>query len=77
MKVMCIDSTTEPGWLPVELKEGEIYTVIDSMNDNDGSWYMLLEGDPGAWYEAKYLIPISDISETEMERNYNFKTEPV
>ena len=71
MKVLCIDATTEPGWPTVDLKEGEIYTVTGDREYGGYYWYKLLEGEPNAWYEAQYLIPISNIDETEMERNYN------
>lgn len=72
MRVLCIDGSSEPGWAENDLIEGDIYTVTDSHTDEQGDlWYKLMEADPRGWYEAKYLIPISGISETEMERNYN------
>jgi len=75
MKVICIDETT-PGKLPksmCELKEGEIYTV----KSEDIS---PISGIPTYWFVelilayGKYrFIPLSEVDETEFERNYNLQ----
>lgn len=76
MKVLCIDDNG----VSRLISYGVIYTVQCVIEDK---YYRLEEilfnpftgGIAG--FDKSRFIPISDISETEMERNYNFKTEPV
>lgn len=80
MKVVCIKdgqwhSTDEPA--KKYPSYGEVYTVVDSEKDGDATFYIFAELAPDEAFYSRRFIPISDISETEMERNYNFKTEPV
>lgn len=71
MKVICIDSN----WLSNSKrpfrgfpKEGEIVTV-DDMEQSDILYYGLIEY-PKEWWEAAAFIPLSDIDETEMLREF-------
>lgn len=58
-----------------EVIEGEKYIASQSVMYDD---CYSIHGKPSyCHYLKSRFIPISDISETEMERNYNFKTEPV
>lgn len=73
MKVLCIDNvwTYSDGKTPLPPPYpifGEIYTVINYKKEEDGEWYYL-EGMNDGW-ETCGFAPISDIDETEMERNY-------
>ncbi len=77
MKVLCINSKGFLNQMPPVI-EGEKYTVIDdTVVAGDGKTYYEFAEIPGYYYWQPRFIPISDISETEMERNYNFKTEEV
>lgn len=67
MKVICIDTTQEEGFPPIDLEFGECYTAVAEKMFYGDKFYRLAER-VGAWYEAKYLIPVSDIDETEMVR---------
>ena len=81
MRVRCIN---DRGWCAyidhtknkVGPEWGDIDEVIEVRTEDDLCGYRLLRF-PTEYFEASYFIPISDISETEMERNYNFKTEEV
>ena len=81
MRVICIKSDsstiTGPNTVPDGLlKEGSIYTVIDTDVYKNELFYLLSEL-PVAYYFADLFIPLSSISETEMERSYNFQTETI
>lgn len=77
MKVMCIEANIKvrPGEnsKPVVIYGG-IYTVIDSGAGADQlmpcDWYELLEH-AGYVYGQHLFIPLSQISETDMVREYN------
>ena len=82
MKVMCINDKLINGQQHRILRYGEFYSpigegVIDGIDsylmDWGGSSYNELTGKltGGAYYSKSRFIPISEISETEMERNYN------
>lgn len=85
MKVVCVDA----GWRPYtiataggfNLKEGDIYTVVNQWKSKwDGIEiivYALLE-DPDHseyGYASDRFATLSEIDETEFERNYNFETQ--
>lgn len=83
MKVMCIETPKHKagdGASPIVIV-GQLYTVIDQGNDAFLSsvgiikepWYELGEHN-GYCYRQRHFIPLSDISETEMERDYNLVT---
>lgn len=58
-----------------ELKEGEIYTVIDTkIGQRVPLVYLIKEIPVRTWYDADWFIPLSEIDETEMERNYQTET---
>ena len=89
MKVMCIDDSDKVlGCCHIYLRYGRVYEAIGEQTDAEGDECYIIAGMPPtvlnsgvfnslALYLKSRFIPISDISETEMERNYNFKTEPV
>lgn len=73
MKVVCIDNS--PGnYMPLAallLKEGNIYTVSEFINDGEHSGYRLDEikhPDPEGYWFYKRFISLSTIDETQMER---------
>lgn len=67
MKVLCIDdSNLEYGFL----KYGDVYTVIGEEN-HMGLICYFLEEIVGESYVKTRFIPLSEIDETEFERNYN------
>lgn len=73
MKVVCIDSTALPQdpQCPLIVKDGDILEVADVVDDifNRGKLYVFVDcPDWGFWVE--FFIPISDIDETEMNREY-------
>ena len=68
MKVMCIDARQILDPVP-ELKEGAIYTAKQDPNHEDQ--YSIFE--TGKNYLKKRFIPLSEIDETEFERNYNYQ----
>ena len=76
MKVLCIDNSENKN-LPLDVKpsshlleEGKTYTVIAE----DPYGYNLAECphplNPRGWWARKRFVPVSEISETEFERNY-------
>ena len=86
MKVLCIDDKLRPGdysWAP-KVKEGCDYhtTCTCKGYGADGSValsYKLEEFEQKYCWDCDRFIPLSDMSETEMERNYEFnqRKEPV
>lgn len=79
MKVVCIDDTAGSLINPCgfTIKEGEIYTVYRTFIGmiTGKPCYALNEDDYKGGYLCTRFIPVSDIDETEFERNY--KTEKV
>ena len=74
MKVICIDASTDfDSEIPVDLIEGEVYTVIDVDKEDNEIWYTLLEKSIYQQYSEDAFIPLSEIDETEFERNYNYQ----
>lgn len=81
MKVICIDGVKvgdrvkagfQPFALPQdEIIEGVIYEVIDLINFFGLDAYRLVGKPFNALYTTDRFAPISDIDETEFERNYN------
>ena len=78
MKVMCIDNSCKLGAQNGDLLQyGSIYTVVDERICSFGLYvghlvYDLAEVSPERYqFLASRFIPISNIDETEMERNYN------
>lgn len=77
MRVLCIDDKRRPGdysFTPM-VKEGCIYhtTGICDGYGADGTFelsYYLIEFDKRYVFDVDRFIPLSDISETEMQRNY-------
>lgn len=51
-------------------KYGDICTVVETDSLGDCIFYVLQEWGKDEVFDAKEFIPLSDISETEMERNY-------
>ena len=76
MRLLCVDdSPNKHGDIP-EVIANEYYTKCgERVGENGVLHYESVE--TVHYYGASRFIPISDISETEMERNYNFKTEEV
>lgn len=75
-KVICINDKS-PYAAPVapwKIKEGEVYTVTNTGYTKWGIVYEL-NIQPGVGYWPEFFVPLSEIDETEMERNY--KTEKV
>jgi hypothetical protein len=77
MKVICIDDKERPGDYPAfsSVKEGCIYNTISTCKGygKDGSVvlsYKLKEFDQKYCWDCDRFIPISEISETGMQRNY-------
>jgi len=77
MKVICIDSEAWPDGVENQpsdiIKVGNTYEVIDVKLAFGYVWYELAE-DIGFVYWERCFAQISDIDETEMERNYNLET---
>lgn len=83
MKVLCIDDKIRHphGFMEeggIKIKEGEVYEVLRETEGYDklGNTYRVYEltVDPGYGYELWRFVPISNIDETEFERNYNKET---
>ena len=79
-KVICIDNTDRPGYIPHELRwnieVGKKYTVANIFNKGKITSYELYE-DPMNWlysWDATHFIPISSIDENTFERNYQKET---
>lgn len=76
MKVICIDNSgySRLGTLKASdfLKEGETYTVVRELEDRDA--YIIAEVDHPDGCRKYRFIPLSQIDETEMERNYNLQS---
>lgn len=86
MKVLCIDDKIRPGDFPEtpNVTEGRIYHTTCTCQgrgvDNSLALsYKLEEFDQKYCWDCDRFIPLSDLSETEMQRNYKFdrKVEPV
>jgi hypothetical protein len=80
MKVICIDDRERPGDYPgsPNVLEGGIYTTTCTCKGygRDGSVvmsYKLEEFDQKFCWDCDRFIPLSDISETDMKRNYSGK----
>lgn len=80
MKVLCIDDKRRPGDYPATpmVKEGCIYNTTGICNGygTDSSVelsYYLQEFDKKYVFDVDRFVPLSDISETEMKRDYNLK----
>jgi hypothetical protein len=70
-KVICVQGTPKDGKPLTEwkIKEGEIYIVIGLWETKWGMVYELdIQPDVGYWPE--YFVPLSEIDEIQMERNY-------
>lgn len=66
MKVLCIDASTDAdSEMPVDLVEGQIYTVVDDQVYQGLLWYCLQEN-LDAWYSSDAFVPLSDIDEMEL-----------
>jgi hypothetical protein len=80
MRVLCIDDKERPGDYPgsPNVKEGSVYNTITSCKGygKDGSVVLSykLEGFSKKFcWDCDRFIPISDISEKDMERDYRLK----
>lgn len=76
MRVICIDDKWEayPGSSSGPfIKFGEIVTVAKAFKDSEGEWYNFSEYF-GYDYEQCGFAPISEINETDFERNYQKET---
>jgi hypothetical protein len=80
MKVICIDDRERAGDYPgsPNVMEGSVYTTTCSCKGygRDGSIvlsYKLEEFDQKYCWDCDRFIPLSDISETDMQRNYSDK----
>lgn len=79
MKVICIEGAKigDNTWLGIPVRpdqmiyEGEVYTVLSEVNHPYGPAYFLAEKPADLTYQKRRFIPLSDISETEMKREYN------
>lgn len=69
--------TVEEPWMVTnksdELVEGNIYTVEEILPFPDTEYYKLVENNQTV-YRCDRFAPLSEIDETEMERNYQTKT---
>lgn len=76
MKVMCIDAdwVYEGPQRRVGPKFGEICTVDATDTDENGVLYYGLVEYPRRWYQAVAFVPLSEINETDMVRDYNTQT---
>lgn len=74
-KVICIQGIPKDGKPLTEwkIKEGETYIVTALWETKWGEVYEL-DIQPNAGYWPEYFIPLSEIDEIEMERNYQIKT---
>lgn len=80
LRVICIDASDREGCVAeigFFIKEGEVYTVFDQWSNfwagRMNYCYSLVE-DPNRMnfgYETWRFVPLSEISETQMERNYD------
>lgn len=76
MRVICIngDGLREMNNLENDddytLKTGEVYTVVDTQRHDGMDFYILSEKPFDCCYHVRRFAPLSDISETEFERNY-------
>jgi hypothetical protein len=77
MKVICIEEPktkfSHKTGLPFVVRVGSVYTVAECLTLGDVPGYRLKE-DMIHTYAAKWFEPLSEIDETEMERNYNKET---
>lgn len=74
MKVICIDQPKPiPGHEDVpNVIEGNIYTVRDEGHNEDlGQYYTFYELPWHCAYSKIHFVPLSEINEMELERNYN------
>ena len=75
MKVICIQTDTKtvkgPQVPTNSVKEVEVYTVIGGERFNNKQYYRLAEMDYWTVYLSDLFVPLSQIDETEFERNYN------
>lgn len=75
MKVLCVEKSSDKCWnsgkkVPVPIV-GEVYTVTDSVIERRGELFYELESfPPRIYYESILFIPLSDISETNFQREY-------
>lgn len=68
MRVICIDTTKPSNFedeAPFKDKEGEIYKVVDT-EEEDGDLFYELSFDLGIMYNYRFFIPLSTIDETEL-----------
>lgn len=72
MKVICIDDKMEgPAQADFILKYGESYEVIQTFQSVRPEWvWYELSIQPKVGYAVERFIPLSEINETEFERNY-------
>lgn len=80
MKVICINGVslgcvainkecdTRKATSDLCIYEGEVYTVLHECQDSDS--YILQERNPFFSYGKKRFMPLSEVNETEFERNY-------
>jgi hypothetical protein len=79
MRVICINEDAWPGDLEKEntngrIKNGKVYDVIEVFLSEGYIWYVLsIDKKWGYWENC--FARTSGKSETEMKREYNFKTE--
>ena len=80
MRVICIDDKERPGDYPTfpNIKEGCIYNIVCSCKGygKDGSVvlsYKLKEFDQKYCWDCDRFIPLSDVSEKTMHRDYDLK----
>ena len=73
MKVICIDAGNygNPGFGGPIPKEGDILTVGRAYEYEGIPSYEFVEYGPNYLYSQRRFAPLSQIDETEMERNYN------
>lgn len=72
MRVMCIDDTVEDNRAP-KVHFGEIYEVLGEHRNYGIDWYLLFIIQPGhinCYYAARQFIPLSDIDETILNKQY-------
>lgn len=81
MRVICINATKPPNFPISPLVEGNHYTIQRIEPTFNGDCYILHE--TRKWQELNKIafdknrfIPLSEISETEFERNYNKELQP-
>lgn len=77
-KVICINSGAtlkcrNSERIAAGVIEGHVYSVLETKEAGGSYFYILREMEPDIGYEISLFAPVSEIDETNMERNYNLE----